>query len=180
MTDVNDNDWYVLEVPHRGNPTAFRCYGREDFISRHHAAADQKLIDGCIFQKTTVRDLASDFGSKEETITDDIEDEPFLEEVARLAQAHGWDAALYRADYARVEGEYSPEPIDELDAVSAWASHDLSGWYLCQSEAEVLQTVATLEGEHAPRVGQCGPVRAAMALRKAAGLQTNTETEDEE
>ena len=165
------DDWYVLKIPHRGEPTAFRCSGRDDFIARHYAA--DRSLGGSIYQKTTPRELASDFGSNEKTIADDIGDDPFLQEIADLAQAYGWDTPMYRADYTREEGEYSPEPIDEVDAISAWASHDLSAWYLCRSEAEVLEALATLEGEHAPRVGQCGPIRAAAVLRKIAGLKSS-------
>lgn len=178
---MSTDNWITLSVPHRGNPTAATFYGQDDFLARHYAAADQARCGKCVYVKTTARELARDQGTTPEDIAAFAAkiDDAFLVEILTLGGKHGWDTPLYRADYLHAEGEYGPEPTDEVEAVSAWAGDDLSAWYLCRTSAEVTELLERLE-VNGPRIGQCGPVAAAAALRREAGIKPVYEEGEDE
>lgn len=163
-SDITD-DWIVLEVPHRGEPRAYAGVGRDSYLNGTYRAAERS--GRAVFDRTTARELADNFG-----VDADAAPAEFAEAdaawVADLGAKHGWDTPLYRADWLLEEGAYQPEPVDEVDAAIAYNGHDLSGYYVVTSHDECLALLAHLEGDNAPRIGQCGPVRAASALRREA------------
>ena len=102
-------------------------YGRtvyEDDLRRAAANSNDGLI---YFEQTTARELLNnELGLSPETLRNS--DESDIAWHIALAEAYGWDTPLYRADYMRLDDNglaiYDPTPIDELDAVIAYANHD--------------------------------------------------------
>jgi len=144
----------ILSVPHRGDPRTWIAYGVDDYIVR----ASRAYISSTVYEQTTVAKLLECFGE------DDLPEIAGGIQIASLAP----DTVLYRADYLCGAGEYQVEAIDELEAIDAAEAHDVSGWYRVNNPAEYHDLIERLTGPQAPRIGQCGPLRAAWALRRAA------------
>jgi hypothetical protein len=159
------NHWIALEVPHMLEPRVYTGSGKEMYLSGTYQAAERR--SGVVYECTTARELASGYGL---TINDDAE--AFADAdatwVAEAGNTHGWDTPLYRADYALGEGEYRTEPVDEIEAAEAYNGHDLSFYRLITSAEECRELLDYLTGKQAPRIGKCGPVRAAAILRREA------------
>jgi len=103
------------------------------------------------YEKTTARELL------------EIDDE--CEKFQELARINGLDTPLYRADYARREGDYSPEEIDEEDALIAYIGHDLHGLAVFTSADEAREALAS--GHVTPTGHQ--EIAAQVALRDLLG-----------
>jgi len=86
--------------------------------------ASKDRSDGKVtFEKTTPRQMLDDlFGLAPERISPKDADD--VKGVVALAINHGWDTPLYRADDLLGEGVYRAEPVDEMDALLAFAVHD--------------------------------------------------------
>lgn len=165
MTTIITGDWIALEVPHQGEPTAWSGFGVEMYLSLTYRRAER--CDRVIYERVTVRELASLSGLMADATLDDF-NEVGEAWIFDLALAHGWDTPLYRSDFAGRYGEYSPNPIDEVEAAEAYNAHDLSSYSLVTSADECRDLLARLTGPNAPRIGKCGPVCAAWALRREA------------
>jgi len=85
------------------------------------------------FLQTTARELLDDEVGVSPDILDelDAEDREEAAWIVALAETHGWDTPLYRADYMNLLIDcdddflavYDPTPIDELDALIAYANY---------------------------------------------------------
>ena len=161
MTNLKDLDLIVLSVPHRGEPSAYRI-DAESFCRSVEDAAGERGQDA--FYSTTPRQLLSDWsGATPESTPDEDADDGWIRD---LGAAHGWDTPIYRADAILGEGVYTAEPVDRLAAAEAYEVSDLSALYVLKSETEARDLIARLLSEDAPRIGQCGPQRAAWALER--------------
>jgi hypothetical protein len=104
---------YVLEIPEQGQPNAWFAYDDEDF-SRKVAATDA-LQAWEIFDEVTPRELLEGAGESAQ--------EPTARErfpaICALADAHGWDTPLYRADHLLGRGVLCAEPVTERAALDA-------------------------------------------------------------
>ena len=136
---------YILAVPHRGEPSAYICSDRAEFISRMHTAALRS--DGVMYMRTTPGELAESLG----------EMPPELADLPR-------DASVYRADWLLGSGDYTTKDPGEYEAALAYAEHDLSAFYVAEGAVAARAVIIHLRLLQAPRIGQCGPVRAAAAL----------------
>ncbi len=85
-------------------------------------------------------------------------------DYVRRCQAR-WCSGQWEAFDHEVESGTEP-----LTAAQIVAGEDLSGYWVCDGEAEALEICQHLESDRAPRVGRCGPVVAAAALRSRLPL----------
>lgn len=154
-----------LSVPHRGDPTAHAWLnGRQQFISAMYEAAMRS--DGEVFEKITAAEMATQWGLGKDAPREEFEDADATF-ILDLATKHGWDTPLYRADYYNGgDTAYSSEEIDQFEAAKAYAGYDESGHWVVETKADARDLIDHLRSEHAPRVGQCGPVAAANALER--------------
>lgn len=85
------------------------------------ASADRN--DGKVtLETTTARRLLDNlYGLAPETITPDDKDD--VTWIESLADKHGWDTMLFRADDI-AEGEYTPKAISKHEALLAYVTHD--------------------------------------------------------
>ena len=99
---------HVLEVPQQGRPQAWFAFDEHDLIGKIRAARTQP--DGQLHAVASPRDLLAASGAAPDTAP------PW---IATLAQQHGWDTPLYRADALLGQGVYQAEPVSELRACIA-------------------------------------------------------------
>jgi hypothetical protein len=104
---------YVVELPEKGEPSAWFAYDDEDF-SRKVAARDP-LQPWEIYDELTARGLLEDLGHA----AVDAAARQAFPAVCALGDEHGWDTPLYRADHLLGRGVFATEPVKERDALSA-------------------------------------------------------------
>jgi hypothetical protein len=109
---------YVVEFPHQGNPRAWFAFERDDLVRKVRARQPGERV---IFRAATPRELLGETGHSPESA--DARNEQI--EIFRLAEIHGWDTTLYRADYLLDEGIYQAEPVPEFEACVAAVGADL-------------------------------------------------------
>ena len=99
---------HVLEVPQQGRPQAWFAFDETDLIGKIRAARAQP--DGQLHAVASPRELLAASGAAPDAAP------PW---IVALAQQHGWDTPLYRADALLGEGIYQSEPVSELRACIA-------------------------------------------------------------
>ncbi|MBC7163030.1 MAG: hypothetical protein H5U26_13120 [Immundisolibacter sp.] len=99
---------HVLEVPQQGRAQAWFAFDETDLIGKIRAARARP--DGQLHAVASPRELLAASGQAPDTAP------PW---IAALAQLHGWDTPLYRADALLGEGIYQAEPVSELRACVA-------------------------------------------------------------
>ncbi|QJD29223.1 hypothetical protein [Methylococcus geothermalis] len=104
---------YVVEVTSPGKANAWFAFDREDFSRKVRVAKER---DGCvIFAVATPRKLLEAAGLTPESPAARASHATIFE----LADKHGWDTELYRADELLGEGVYESEPVSEFEACVA-------------------------------------------------------------
>ena len=109
---------YTVEVPSPGKANAWFAFDQGDFVGKVHAA--KATDDWTIYATTTPRQQL-------ELIGDTAESSAAREAYAwifKLAEEHGWDTLLYRADYLLSHGLFQTEPVSEFEACVAAVAHD--------------------------------------------------------
>ena len=151
----------LVEVPHRGDPTAYICRDSADLAR----AAEYECGDGEWYERTTVAELMDidpDFDPVVYSLA--CQDYPAAGNLRSLPGR----SVLYRADYYTGDaGHYCLETIEQDNAAIACIGHDLSSLRVVDQDG-LMEELAYLEGPNAPRIGQCGPWVAAQALRRQA------------
>jgi len=109
---------YVVEFPHQIHACAWFAFDEQDFVRKVRAKCTG---DWTIFTAATPRQQLEAAGHTPESPDARTEHAGIFD----LAEAHGWDTVLYRADYLFGEGVYQIEPISEFDACVAAIAHDL-------------------------------------------------------
>ena len=152
--------YIALEVPHERAPRAYYVPSADSLLRQcleHNA-----MRDGVVYEETTAAELADSMGE-------------ITPAIAALIERHGMATPLYRADFLNGTHEaddsqaYAAAPVDIVEACTAYLAHDLSGFRLV-TEDTLADVLADLEGPNAPRIGKCGPVAAARALRREAKM----------
>lgn len=121
---------FVLELPQDAAPRAWFAYDGVDLLRKVAAADPLPLWQ--IHDRVTPRELL-----------DMVDATPATPEVRQrhpalcaLADAHGWDGVLYRADYLSGQGCYSAAAVSEAEAaVAALAARGPCRVYWSESEA---------------------------------------------
>ncbi len=123
---------YVVEIPHEGRPSAWFAFNADDFERKVRAA---RAKDGrTIFAAQTPREQLVALGFEPEA----AEAPAAAPEIFALAEQHGWDMPLYRADYYLEPGVWEAEPVEVLEAYAAAAAEGLEACriYLTDQAAE--------------------------------------------
>lgn len=104
---------YVVEIPAQGRARAWFAFDRRDF-SRKVYASDARQ-DWEIFDVVSPRELLD--------MLDTTPDAPDARDkspsICALADLHGWDTPLYRADYLLGDGVYQRDAVSESSACAA-------------------------------------------------------------
>ncbi len=101
---------YVVEIPERGEAHAWFAFDRDDF-GRKLAAGDA-LNAWEIFDVISPRELLQ----LTERTPDSIDARSAFPQICALADQHGWDTPLYRADHLLGRGVYRLQVVDETEA----------------------------------------------------------------
>lgn len=109
---------YVVEFPHQARPSAWFAFEEQDFARKVQARHAGGRV---IFAAATPRQQLEATGHAPDSPDARAEYAGLFE----LAEGHGWDTVLYRADYLLGDGVYQAEPISEFDACVAAIAHDL-------------------------------------------------------
>jgi hypothetical protein len=104
---------YVVEFPEQGKAHAWFAFEQQDLLRKIYATDTRKEWE--IFDVVTARELLELLGKTADT--PDARDE--FPAICSLADQHGWDTPLYRADYLLGEGAFQPEVVSETDACIA-------------------------------------------------------------
>jgi len=109
---------YVVEFPHHAQPHAWFAFDKEDFSRKVRAGhtGDRTLVSAA-----TPRQQLEAAG----VLPDSAGARDLYPGIFDLAQSHGWDTVLYRADYLLGEGVYQAEPVSEFDACVAAVADEL-------------------------------------------------------
>jgi hypothetical protein len=110
---------YVVEVPSPGKANAWFAFDREDFSRKVRAAKEQE--GRVIFAAASPREMLESAG----LTTESPEAQANHGRVFELAEKHGWDTGLYRADDLLGEGVYDAEPVSEFEACVATLAEGL-------------------------------------------------------
>lgn len=149
---------FVVEVPAAGPQQcrAWFAYGNDDFLRK--VCADDPLPEWEVYDVATARELLE--------MTDRTPDSPDLRSacpaLCALADAHGWDTPLYRADHLLGPGHFRPEPISPLEAGSAALGVRGSQWRIYTDE----QMAMAAADQPDPLFDAPGGWRARWALRE--------------
>lgn len=146
---------YVVEFPHQGPVRAWFAFNREDFLQKVHAmrAREGRVIYAAMSarERLTACGMTPDAADAAQTHA----------ELFALAQAHGWDTPLYRADYLLGGGVMQTEPVDEFNASVAALLQDIK---TCRVHLSDAQAIAALQ--HDPLYDPDEGFYANMALRE--------------
>lgn len=102
---------YVIEFPEQGRAHAWFAFDKQDLIRKIYAQDTRAEWE--IYDVVTARELLEMHGKTPETVRDE------LPAICSLADQHGWDTLLYRADYLLGEGVFQTEAVTETDACVA-------------------------------------------------------------
>lgn len=87
-----------------------------------------------IFEAQTPRQLLDMFGET----PDSQEAREEYGWIFDLAEKHGWDTTIYRADYLLGEGAYQAVPVTAFDACVAAVTHDLHSGRVFKTDEEAI------------------------------------------
>ncbi len=100
---------YVVEFPHQARPSAWFAFDKDDFARKVRA---KRTGDRVIFEIGTPRQLLEAAGLAPDLAAARGEQPRIFD----LAEKHGWDTPLYRADYLLGSCAFQAEPLSEFDA----------------------------------------------------------------
>lgn len=146
---------YVVEFPEEGHAKSWFAFDRQDFARKVYVSDKRKEWE--IFDVATARELLELMGSSPEA--DDVRKK--FPAICSLADQHGWDTPLYRADYLLGEGVFQTEAVSEIDACAAALSSRVKTCRIYWSDT---QATAALESD--PVFDSRGGYREREALRE--------------
>ena len=104
---------YVVEFPEQGRAHAWFAFDKQDLMRKIYVADKKKEWE--IFDVVTARELLELPGKTPDT--PNVCDE--FPAICNLADQHGWDTPLYRADYLLGDGVFQPTAVTETEACIA-------------------------------------------------------------
>lgn len=115
----------TVEIPHEGEPRCWFAFDEADFIRK--AQAPPPGGEAVVFRTDTARRLLAEQGP--------------TAGLPELAQAHGWDTPLYRADFLLAPGVWQAEPVPEFVAWVAALAHGLKACRVYRDEQQALDAL---------------------------------------
>lgn len=104
---------HVVEFPEQGKPRAWFAFDYQDFARKVYASDARR--DWEIFDVVSPRELLDMLDTTPETAG--VRDT--FPAICSLADLHGWNTPLYRADYLLGGGVYQAEAVTESSACAA-------------------------------------------------------------
>ncbi len=104
---------YIVEFPEQGRASAWFAFEQQDFVRK--VCAGDARHDWEIFDVVSPRELLEMLDTTPEAAG--VRDQ--FPAICSLADLHGWDTALYRADYLLGAGVYQAEAVSESAACAA-------------------------------------------------------------
>ncbi|UZR27265.1 hypothetical protein [Methylococcus mesophilus] len=126
---------YIVEVTAPGKANAWFAFDREDFSLKVRAAKERE--GRVIFAAATPRGLLEAAGFT----PDSPEAGASHGWIFELADKHGWDTELYRADELLGEGVYESEPVSEFEACVAALAEGLEGCRVYLSDQSAMNAL---------------------------------------
>ena len=123
---------YVVEFPHQGAASAWFAFDAGDFARKVYAADARESWQ--IHDVVTPRQLL-DMADKTPESAGVADEFPA---ICSLAQRHGWDTPLYRADDLLGTGVLQTEPVSETDACVAALAQRLRAFRVYWSDSAAL------------------------------------------
>lgn len=147
---------FVVEQPDQGAARAWFAYNDDDFLRK--VCAQDSLPDWAVFDVATPRELLD--------MTDRTPDSPDARRacpaLCALADDHGWDTPLYRADHLLGNGHFRAEPVSVLDAGMAALTQRGGQWRIYGNEQVAMAAIDRPD----PLFDAPGGWRARWALRE--------------
>lgn len=129
---------YVVEFPHQGRAHAWFAFNRDDFVRKVQATRARE--GWVIFEALSGRERLAACG-----MTPDTPNAAQTHaDLFALANTHGWDTPLYRADHVFGQGVLQAEPVEEFDASVGALVQDLK---TCRVHLSDEQAIAALQRE---------------------------------
>jgi hypothetical protein len=104
---------YVVELPHEGDPAAWFAFDAEDLLRK--VAEFDPLDEWEIHDVRTARELLEMVGHEGEP----EQAREAFPGICSLADEHGWDTDLYRADHLLGRGAFQPDAVTLESACEA-------------------------------------------------------------
>jgi hypothetical protein len=125
----------TLEIPHVGRPSCWFAFNEEDFIRKVRLA--RPAATGVIFDVSTPRQLLA----VHERALDAPERSLRDAEWRALAEAHGPDTRVFRADYLLAPAHYQAEEVSEFIAHAAAVAHGLKACRVYSDEEQAMDAL---------------------------------------
>lgn len=125
----------TVAIPHTGKPSCWFAYNEDDFIRKVKVASAD--VTGVIFNVVTPRELLAAQGR----VPDSAGLQDQQAEILAMADAHGWDTPLYRADYLLAPGLYQTEPVSEFVAHVAVLAQELRACRVYRDEEQAMDAL---------------------------------------
>ena len=127
---------YIVEFPHQGRPHAWFAFNRDDLVRKVRATRARE--GWVIFEALSARERLAARG-----MTPDTSNAAQAHaELFALANTHGWDTRLYRADHVLGQGVLQVEPVDEFEACVGALAQNLK---TCRIHLSDEQAIAALQ-----------------------------------
>ena len=150
---------HIVEFPEQGKPHAWFAFEYQDFARKVYAGDARKEWE--IFDVATPRELLGMFDT---TPGADGVREKFPS-ICGLADKHGWDTLLYRADYLLGAGMFQPEAVSESAACAAALLQRVKACNIYWSD---MQATAALENDPTLNSRECFWGREALRAQLVA------------
>jgi hypothetical protein len=125
----------TLQIPRHGKPSCWFAFNEDDFIRKVQAA--RQAAPGVIFSAGTPRELLSAQGWAADSAASGEQHAGLVQ----LAEVHGWDTRLYRADYLLAPGHYQVEEVSEFVAHVAATAQDLRTCRVYRDEEQAMDAL---------------------------------------
>lgn len=129
---------HVVEIPHQRPASAWFSVDKEDFIRTVNSVHERS--GKTIFEEVTPRQLLLSMAGATPEAGDEVRDEYGW--IFELAEKHGWDSKLFRADFLTGEGGYQTEPVTEFDACVGAVMDDLHNGSVFLSDEDAASALA--------------------------------------
>lgn len=126
---------FVVEQPDQGQARAWFAYNDDDFLRK--VCAGDPLPEWAVFDVASPRELLE----MTDRTPESADARSACPAICALADAHGWDTPLYRADHLLGAGQFRAEPVSLLDAGLAALTQRGGQWRVYGSEAVAMAAV---------------------------------------
>jgi hypothetical protein len=125
----------AVEISSEGKPQCWFAFDEADFVNKVKIA--RPATDGVTFEMGSPRQMLA--AHDKHPYSPDVAERHAS--IVSLATTHGWDTALYRADYLLAPGHYQEEEVSEFVAHVARLAHGLAGCRVYLDEEDAMDAL---------------------------------------